>query len=294
MRLLSHPAPVEPDDDRALDPAEGGPAPSGGGAPRHRRRFGGFTMYRRMVARDFDRNRGITSVLILLMMLSVVLATASAGTLVRLVGASSSLMARADAPHVAQMHVGPYDQQEVDRWAAGQPAVDHHQTMLQLGIDGANLFFDGEPQTTSIQQNALVVPNAARDLLLDLDDQPVIEVAPGTIMPPVLYQVEGGLQVGDTVTITASDGFVTDLTIAGFVRDSIMNPAITSSKRLAVSPADWEEIHARTGEVEHLVSFWLRDPATQTAGFKKGYLDAGMPQAGVMVALRDERGGGGV
>ena len=283
MRLRSRPTRVGPSDDHVPGPVDDGPAPAGGEPARHRPLAGGFGMYRRMVMRDFSRNRGLTSVLILLMMLSVVLATASAGTLVRLVGASSSLMARAAAPHVAQMHVGPYDQQEVDRWAAERPEVAHHQTMLQLGIDGANLFFDGEPQTTSIQQNALVVPNAERDLLLDLYDQPVIEVAPGTIMPPVLYQVEDGLEVGDIVTITASDGFATDLTISGFVRDSIMNPAITSSKRLAVSPADWEEVSAYTGEVERLVAFWLDDPATQTAGFKKDYLDAGMPQAGVMV-----------
>jgi hypothetical protein len=50
------------------------------------------------------------------MMLSVVLATASAGTLTRLIGASSALMDRAEAPHVAQLHVGPYDQAELDAW----------------------------------------------------------------------------------------------------------------------------------------------------------------------------------
>jgi putative ABC transport system permease protein len=227
-----------------------------------------------MVVRDFARNRGITTVLVVLMMLAVVLATASAGTLVRLIGAASSLMARADAPHVVQMHAGPYDQQQVDRWVAGRPEVAHQQTMLMLGIDGANLFFDGEPQTTSIQQNALVVPNAERDLLLDLDDQPITEVEAGTILPPVVYQVQDGLEVGDTVTITASDGFAKDLTIAGFARDSIMNPAITSSKRLAVSPQDLDEVRAHTGEVEHLMSFWLHDPATQTATFERDYLDS--------------------
>jgi putative ABC transport system permease protein len=242
-----------------------------------------FGIYRRMIVRDVARNRSVTAVLIVLMMLSVVLATASAGTLVRLIGASSSLMARADAPHVAQMHAGTFDQQVVDRWAAQRPEVDEHQTMLLLGIDGANLFFDGEPQTTSIQQNSLVVPNGAHDLLLDLDDQPITAVPEGQIVLPVIYQVQDGLQVGDTVSIVTADGFAKDLTISGFARDSIMNPAITSSKRLAVSPADLEEVRAHTGEVEHLVEFWLHDPATQTAGFEKAYLDSGMPSAGPLV-----------
>ncbi len=240
-------------------------------------------MYARMIVRDFTRNRSVTAILIVLMMLSVVLATASAGTLVRLVGASNSLMARADAPHVAQLHAGPYDEQEVKAWVAGRSDVAHHQTMVMLGIDGANLYFDGVAQTENIQQNSLVVPNRERDLLLDLDNQPIIDVAPGTIVLPVIYEVEAGLEVGDPVVITAADGFSKGFTIAGFARDSIMNPAVTSSKRLAVSPSDLAEVGAHTGAVEQLVEFWLHDPDTQTAAFEKAYQDSDMPAGGQMV-----------
>ena len=236
-----------------------------------------------MIVRDFRRNRSVTLVLVLLMMLAVVLATASTGTLVRLGGASSSLMARADAPDVAQLHSGPYDQGEVDAWVAGRPEVAYHQTMLLLGIDGANLFFDGVAQTDNIQQNSLVVPNAERDLLLDLDNEPITEVASGTIVLPVIYQVEGGLEVGDPVTITGRGGFVKEFSIAGFARDSIMNPAVTSSKRLAVSTTDLEDVRAHTGQVEQLIEFWLHDPASQSAAFQKAYQDSGMPAAGQMV-----------
>jgi len=240
-------------------------------------------VYTRMIARDFARNRSVTVVLVVLMMLSVVLATASAGTLVRLLGASSSLLDQADAPHVAQLHAGPYDDDQLNRWVAERPEVAHHQTMLMLGIDGANLLFDGEPQTTNIQQNSLVVPNGERDLLLDLDNRPITEVAPGTVVLPVHYEVQAGLEVGDPVMITAPDGFVIELTTAGFARDSIMNPAITSSKRLAVAASDLEEVRAHTGEVEYLIEFWLHDPAAQTASFEKAYLDSAMPKAGQMV-----------
>lgn len=240
-------------------------------------------MYTQMIARDFARNRTVTVVLVVLMMLSVVLAAASAGTLVRLLGASSSLLDQADAPHVAQLHAGPYDDEQLDGWVAGRPEVAEQQTMLMLGVDGANLLFDGEPQTTNIQQNSLVVPNTERDLLLDLDNRPITEVAPGNIVLPVHYEVQAGLEVGDPVTINAADGFTKELTISGFARDSIMNPAITSSKRLAVAEADLEEVRAHTGEVEYLIEFWLNDPGTQTAAFEKAYLDSAMPKAGQMV-----------
>jgi putative ABC transport system permease protein len=236
-----------------------------------------------MIVRDVRRNRAVTVVLVVLMGLSVLLAVASAGTLARLVGASSSLLDRAQAPHVAQLHAGPYDPAQVDAWTATRPEVEHHQAMLLLGIDGADLSFDGVPQTTSIQQNSLVVPNQERDLLLDLDDRPITEVAPGTIVLPVIYAVQQGLEVGDPVVITGPDGFRAELTIAGFARDSIMNAAITSSKRLAVAAADLAEIRAHTGEEEHLVEFWLRDPGAQIAGFSRAYVEAGMPQAGQMV-----------
>lgn len=240
-------------------------------------------MYLRMIARDFSRNRTVTVVLIGLMVLSVTLVAASAGTLVRLVGASRDLMAQAAAPHVAQLHAGPFDPDRVARWAADRPEVVHHQAMLMLGIDGANLLFDNEPQTANIQQNSLVVPNRDRDLLLDLDNQPVTEVEPGTVLLPVIYEIEAGLEAGDAVTITSADGFAKELRIAGFVRDSIMNPAITSSKRLAVAPSDLEEVRAHTGEVEHLIEFWLHDPATETAAFERAYLDSDMPRAGQLV-----------
>jgi putative ABC transport system permease protein len=252
-----------------------------GGPPRPRPRRRG--MYTEMVARDVTRNRTITALLVVLMMLAVLLATASAGTLVRLIGASSDLMDRAAAPHVVQMHAGELDEAALERFIAGRPEIEHHQNQLMLGIDGADLSFAGEPQTANIQQNALVVPNAERDLLFDLEDRPITEVEPGTILLPVYYEVEHGLEVGDEVRITAADGFVKELTIAGFARDSIMNPAIASSKRLPVAASDLAEVQAHTGEVEHLIEFWLHDPGSQTASFQAAYLDADTPRAGQMV-----------
>lgn len=62
-----------------------------------------------------------------------------------------------------------------------------------------------------------------------------------------------------------------------------MNPALASSKRLAVAASDLEEVHAHTGTVEHLVEFWLHDPDTQTAVFANAYQDSDMPKAGQMV-----------
>lgn len=236
-----------------------------------------------MLVKDVRRNLTVSLTLIILMMLSVVLATASTGLLARLAGSSDRLLERADAPHVVQMHAGPLEPEDVARWAAARPEVTAHGTHLLLGIDGADLSFDGVNQVGNVQQNSLVVPNLERDLLLDADNRPVTDVEPGTVWLPVYYEIEEDLQPGALVTVTGPDGFRHDLTVAGFVRDSIMNTAIASSKRLAVHPADLDLVAAHTGTPEHLISFWLEDPDTQIAGFRKAYQDDRLPSAGPMV-----------
>lgn len=240
-------------------------------------------MFRRMISKDIRRNLTVTVTLVALMALSVVLATASAGLLARLTGSADLLLERADAPHVAQMHAGPLDPAELDRWAGSRPEVISHQVGLLHGVDGADLSFAGDNQAGSVQQNPFVVPNTERDLLLDTAGGPVTAVEPGTVWLPVYYQIEGGLQPGATVTVTGPEGFSHDLTVAGFFRDSIMNTAIASSKRLAVHPADLELIAAHTGTPEYLLSFWLSDPDAQTATFRTAYQDDGMPSVGPMV-----------
>ncbi|MDO5676013.1 MAG: hypothetical protein Q4G35_00735 [Propionibacteriaceae bacterium] len=71
-----------------------------------------------MIVKDAARNVTVTVTLVVLMTLSVMMATASAGLLARLTGASGRLLTTADAPHVAQMHAGPIDLAALDHWAA--------------------------------------------------------------------------------------------------------------------------------------------------------------------------------
>lgn len=240
-------------------------------------------MLLRMVGTDVRRNVTVTVTLVVLMMLSVMMASASAGLLARLAGAGDRLLTVADAPHVGQMHAGPLDEGELAAWAGQRPDVAHHQVQLLLGVDNAQLIFDGVPQTDSIQQNSFVVANTERDLFTDLAGHRVTDVESGTIWLPVIYRVENGLEPGATVTVTGPEGYRQHFVIAGFFRDAIMNTGIASSKRLAISAADLAELQAHTGTSEYLISFWLHDPAGGTAAFKKAYLDAGMPSIGPML-----------
>lgn len=181
--------------------------------------------------------RAVMTTLAGLMMLSVLLACAGAALITRLVGSGDALIERAVAPHLAQLHSGEVDDREITEFTAAHPEITAHQVTPLLGIDGAQLFFDGTSQSSSVQQNSLMVPERERDLLLDMRDRPLTDVEPGTVWLPLLYE-GSGLTVGSTVTVIAPDGFRRELEVAGFLRDAGMGPAIAGSKRLAVSAED--------------------------------------------------------
>src|SRR5699024_972676 len=216
-----------------------------------------------------------------LIMLSVLLAGAGTGLITRLAGSGGALLERADAPHLAQLHTGSVDVAAIAEFAADHPEITAHQVTPLLGIDGAQLLLDGADQSSSVQQNSLVVPSRQRDLLLDLQDRPVAEVERGTVWLPLLY--EDSAAVGSVVTVAAPDGFRLDLEVAGFLRDSAMGPAIAGSKRLAVSAEDLAAVSEHTGTVEHLISFWVLDPSRDLAAVRSAYQEADLPAAGPSV-----------
>ncbi len=239
-------------------------------------------MLARMAWRDARSRPVETASLLALVAVSVLLATVSAGLLQAVAGASDRLLDQAVAPDVVQMHTGPVDDDAVLAWTATRPEVTGSQIVPLLTLDGDRLTLDGAPQTGSVQQNSLMVPATEGDLLLTLNGPPLTAVEPGTVWLPVYYAIEDGVQTGRRVTVTGPGGFRTDLTVAGFHRDAIMNTAIASSKRLAVSETDFTAIAAHTGTIEHLIEFWLTDPA-QAPTFTAAYLAAGLPAAGPTV-----------
>ena len=130
-------------------------------------------MLHRMAIRGLRRELPVALTLSTLILLSVLLAAAGTGLLTRLVGASDGLLERARAPHLAQMHAGDLDPEQITSWAQERHEVTAVQIQPQLLIDGDHLLLDGTSQSGSIQQNSLVVPERERDLLLDADGTPV-------------------------------------------------------------------------------------------------------------------------
>ena len=190
-------------------------------------------MYYRLLRNDMLRSKAITLTTTLFVAAAAMLVALAAVLIVNLSGAIDTLMTRAKTPHFMQMHAGELDKARLAAFAEQQEAVADFQALEFLNMDGAQFLFAGGSLAGSVQDNGLTVQGEKFDFLLDLDGN-VIQVADGEIYVPITYMQDGAARVGDTVTVAGKT-----FTIAGPLRDSQMQPMLSSSKRFLVSPNDF-------------------------------------------------------
>lgn len=240
---------------------------------------------RTLTRRSLRRTPVTTVVLVLFVALCSMLAASAGALILTATGASSALMERARAPHFMQMHAGPVDGARMADFAEGHPAVEQWAVVPMLNVDGAAIRVTGDDGTDTtlaagLQDNSFVAQNPGFDQLLDTDGQ-VIDPEPGTVWLPLYYLQELDLQVGQTLAV-AAPGSTTELTIAGFLRDSQMNSSYASSKRLLVAQRDLDALTGAMGEaamIEHLVEF--RVTSTDAIGqLETDYRAAGLEANG--------------
>jgi putative ABC transport system permease protein len=200
------------------------------------------------------------------------LCSLAASLSVNLAGAVDNMLLLAKSPHFTRMHAGDIDMERIKRFAQSHDNVENYQVLEYLNIEGASIIIGEESLAWSAQDNGFSTQSKTFDFLLGLDGK-VLRPADGELYVPLYYMKTGSAHVGDAVTIHG-----TKFTVAGFLRDSLMNPAMASSKRFLVSENDFEKLRG-FGIMEYLIEFLLRDPAS-SAGFESGYIGAGMPSNG--------------
>jgi putative ABC transport system permease protein len=229
-------------------------------------------MYYRAIRNDVLRSKAITLTTMLFVAAAAMLVALAAILLVNLAGAIDTLMTRAQTPHFMQMHAGDLDRARLAAFAEQHEAVADFQAVEFLNVDSAQILFQNGSLTGSVQDNGFSVQSDQFDYLLDLDGN-IIQVADGEIYVPLAYMQDGTARVGDTVTV-AGKAF----TVAGPLRDSQMQPLLSSSKRFLVSPSAFAAIKP-FGNVEYLIEFRLRDLAALGA-FETAYTAAGLEANG--------------
>ncbi len=229
-------------------------------------------MYFRAIRSDVLRSKAISVTITLFVAAAAMLVALAATLVVNLSGAIDALMERAQTPHFMQMHVGDLDRARLNAFAEAHASVADYQVLEFLNLDSAAFVFGEGSLAGSVQDNGLTVQSERFDFLLDLDGE-AISVTDGQIYVPLTYLQDGSARVGDRATVAGRT-----MTVAGPLRDSQMQPLLSSSKRFLVSHGDFEAIRP-SGRVEYLIEFRLHDLAALSA-FETAYTNAGLEANG--------------
>jgi len=234
-------------------------------------------MYYRAIRNDILRSKAITLTTMLFVAAAAMLVALAAVLVVNLAGAIDTLMTQAKTPHFTQMHAGELDLARLAAFAEQNEFVAAFQAPEFLNVDGAQFLFSapgfaGRSLADSVQDNGFAVQNEQFDFLLDLDGN-IIQVDDGEIYVPLTYVQDGTARVGETVSVAGKT-----FTIAGALRDSQMQPLLSSSKRFLVSQNDYTALRP-FGSVEYLIEFRLHD-LDSLGSFEAAYTAAGLEANG--------------
>lgn len=233
----------------------------------------------RLLRADLRRSRGVSLTLAILVMLAALLSATSASLMARTFVALDAFWEQANPADTVQMHAGDLVEESVRAWMEGRDDVADYHIMKTLPVPGASLELNGQSQADSVLEPALVTSPERFDLLVDADGRRV-DPRPGEVWLPVHYQAEKLADVGDEVTITLGADTL-ELRVAGFARDSQMNPSMVTSKRLVVAAEDFATAEQRL-EPEYLIETDLADGAS-VKEVQDAYGAAGLPSQGVAV-----------
>lgn len=229
-------------------------------------------MYQKMIKNDVRNSKLITSTILIFIMVSAMLTSLAASLTVNLFGAIDHMLVSSKSLHFMQMHTGDVNMEALQNFVMKNDSIDDYQVSEFLNIDAADIVIGKNSLAGSIQDNGLSTQNQKFDYLLNLDGE-VIDPKEGEIYVPIYYMKKGTLSLGDTVMIHGVSFQVT-----GFLRDSIMNAALVSSKRFLVSQADFEKVR-QFGQMENLIEFRFKGTVSYPK-FQSAYLDAGLPSNG--------------
>ncbi|MEC0308330.1 ABC transporter permease [Paenibacillus lautus] len=235
-------------------------------------------MYSRIIRNDLLKSKATTLTTMIFVAAAAMLVSLAAILVVNLSGALNTLMIQAKTPHFMQMHSGEIDSARLSAFAEQHHNVDDVQVMEFLNMDGARIRLGEHSLANSVQDNGFSMQSQKFDYLLDLNGS-IINPAIGELYVPVSYMKDGTTKVGDKAVISGKEFIV-----AGFLRDSQMNSALSSSKRFLVHKHDYAEIKS-LGSTEYLIEFRLKD-LSELGSFEAAYASAGLEANGPTVTYK--------
>lgn len=235
-------------------------------------------MFRKIALSDLRKNKFISGLLILFIIVAAALLSCAAGLIMHLSGSINELMDKAQTPDFMQMHTGTIDYERLEAFARRTENIKEYQVLEFLNVDGSNIRMGDSDLSESMIDLGFSVQSPKFDYLLDLEGN-IITVGQGEIYVPICYKKENRIQVGDVMTVCQ-----VPLKIAGFLRDSQMNSSMASSKRFLIHEADYKKL-AAYGSVEYLIEFkgYKREDAGK---IESAYMQAGLEANGPAITYK--------
>ncbi len=244
-------------------------------------------MIRKILVKDFMKNKVIHIVLLLFIVISAFLISSGTMVVKQLVNSMDAIFEVAKPPHFLQMHSGEINQETIDQFSRKVDYIDYQETVEMLNIEASNIWFqckEGDKWKSislldNMMDNGFVIQNKNFDYLVDMNNQ-IVNVTDGEIGVPISYMDTYGLSIGDRVTI--KDGsFNKEFTIVCFVRDAQMASSMASSTRFLVSESDHEVLKKSTGSSEYIIEYRFNN-VKYANEFQKLYQaqNSGMPNNG--------------
>jgi putative ABC transport system permease protein len=232
-------------------------------------------MYYRIVLKDFLKSKAITLTTMIFVAAAAMLVSLSVILAINLTGSIDTLMTQARTPHFVQMHSGEIDISRLSAFAKQNSDVEEFQVVEFLNMDGAQIILGDNSLVDSVQDNGFSIQNKKFDYLLDLDGN-IINVSADELYVPISYMKDNTTKVGDKAVIRGKE-----FTVAGFLRDSLMNSSLSASKRFLVSENDFKELKS-LGGIEYLIEFRLKD-MSKLGAFGTAYASAALEANGPTV-----------
>ena len=199
-------------------------------------------MFLKIVRNDFIRNKMVTIAVFVFITMAIILAASAINNIANLIQSMSDLEEKAVPADITQMHIGDFDQTEIDRFTKEQQEhVAMQETMTLLNIDGSHLDFgQNETMAGTVQDISFVVQNEKFDFILDLNNEK-LDVKEGHVAVPIYFIEHYDLQIGESIIVKNGDD-QKEFIISDYARDYEMNSSLTSSKRFVINRADYDEM----------------------------------------------------
>lgn len=171
-------------------------------------------MFLTILKKDLKRRKATNAILLVFIMLAAMFFSSSVNNVLAVLGGIDYFSEKANAPELLAFQI---QTEEVSNLLSELESVTSYDSVSMLVLSPPQITVDGEPTGDF---SPYLMPFAEQKLIyFDKDNQPITDVAPGTVRVSATAMREAGLNTGDVIQFEL-DGTLRVLTVAGSLKDA--------------------------------------------------------------------------